>query len=111
MKQIEDKDFAKVEMKAGEIVEAKQIEGTDKLVKMKVDLGEGKLRQVVSGIRPWYKCSDLKAKRAVFVVNLPTRIIRGHKSEAMILTAIEGKMEKVSIIILDKKLANGSGVC
>jgi len=64
-------DFIKVELKVGTVLEASEIEGSDKLLKLKVDLGEKKPRQILSGIKKWYKSEKLIGKQFIFVANSP----------------------------------------
>lgn len=80
-------DFAKVEIKVGTVLEAEFIEGSDKLLKLKVDLGEEESRQVLSGIKQWYKPEQLIGKQFVFVSNLEPRMMMGLESQAMIMAA------------------------
>lgn len=79
--------FGAVEMKVGKILTAEEIPETDKLLKLSVDFGEAAPRQVVSGIKHRIAIDRLVGMKAVFVVNLEPRMIRGLESQAMILTA------------------------
>lgn len=83
-------DFAKVEMRAGKIVSAEPVEGSDKLLKLLVDFNEENPRQVLSGIAKFIKPEDLVGVMCTFVTNLEPREIMGLKSEAMIM-AISGE--------------------
>ncbi len=78
-------DFAKVELKVGVVLSAEEIEGSDKLLKLKVDLGESEPRQILSGIKQWYKPDDLIGKQFIFVANLEPRKMMGLESQGMIL--------------------------
>lgn len=78
-------DFAKVELRVGTILEAEEIEGSEKLIKLKVDLGEEQPRQILSGIKQWYKPQNLVGKQAVFVANLEPRTMMGLESQGMIM--------------------------
>ncbi len=81
-------DFAKVEMKVGEIREASLVEGSEKLLKLSVDFGEENPRTIMSGIKNYFESPDvLVGKRCAFVTNLEPRSIMGVTSEAMILAA------------------------
>ncbi len=92
-------DFEKLQIRIGLIVEAEKVEGTAKLLKLKVDFGNdpsvssGRLRrQIVSGIAEFYKPEQLVGKQFPFVVNLIPRIIRGIESQGMILAVdVNGK--------------------
>jgi len=109
MDQIKYDDFAKVEFKIGEIKEAIEVEGSDKLLRLQVDFGEESLRTVFSGIKKWYSPADLINKKTVFVTNIISRKIMGEESQAMIFAA-ESESEEISILFLDKDLPVGSKV-
>lgn len=78
-------DFVKMKLKVGTVLEAEEVEGSEKLIKLKVDLGEDELRQVLVGVKQWYKPEDLVGKQVVVVANLEPRMIMGLKSEGMML--------------------------
>ncbi len=79
-------DFKKVDIRVGEILSVEKVLDTDKLLKLSVDLGEEKPRQIISGIAAYFSGIDvLIGKKCVFVANLETRIIRGLESQGMIL--------------------------
>lgn len=82
-------DFAKVELKIGTILEAEEVEGSEKLLKFKVDLGEEQPRQILAGIKAWYKLEDLVGKQVVVVANLEPRMMMGLESQGMMLAAGE----------------------
>ena len=78
-----------VELKIATVIDAERIEGTDKLLKLKVSLGDEK-RQIVAGVAADYEPEDIKGKRIVVVTNLKPATIRGEKSEGMLLAADTG---------------------
>src|SRR3989344_4564308 len=81
-------DFKKVEIKIGEIVSVENIEGSDKLLKLKVNFGKEDVRQVLSGIKAYFPDPQaLVGKRCPFVTNLAPRMMMGLESQAMILAA------------------------
>ena len=91
MENINFEEFQKIDLRVGKIIEAEKIEGTDKLLKLKVDLGEEK-RQLVAGIAKFYQPEDLIGKEIVVVANLEPKILRGVESQGMLLAAdVEGK--------------------
>ena len=117
MDQIKYDAFAKVEFKVGEIKEAVEVEGSEKLLRLQVDFGEENLRNVFSGIKKWYAPADLIGKKTVFVTNIIPRKIMGEESQAMIFAssakATDGQgelSEIVSLLIPDQDLPNGSKV-
>ena len=78
-------DFKKVEIKIGEILSVENIEGSDKLLKLKVNFGTEE-RQVLSGIKAYFPDPHaLVGKRCPFVTNLEPRMMMGLESQAMIL--------------------------
>ena len=77
-------DFAKIDLRIGQIIEAKQIEGTDSLLKLKVDVKEKKI-QVVAGLAKKYSHQEIIGKKVVVLVNLKPAKLFGIKSEGMIL--------------------------
>jgi methionine--tRNA ligase beta chain len=80
-------DFAKLDLRAGLVREASLVEGADKLLRLKVDLGEGRFRQVFAGIRAAYPDpASLVGKTVVVVANLKARKMKFGVSEGMVLT-------------------------
>ncbi|HEY5383010.1 MAG TPA: methionine--tRNA ligase subunit beta [Candidatus Paceibacterota bacterium] len=96
METISIEDFKKVEITIGEILSAEKIEGSDKLLKLRVNFGDEE-RQVLSGIAAYYpEPSALVGKRVPFVTNLAPRMMMGLESQAMIL-ATGGGDEPLSL--------------
>lgn len=83
-------DFKKVEIRVGEIVSAEEIEGSDKLLKLKVNFGDHE-RQVLSGIKAYVTPEQIVGKRFPFVTNLAPRSMMGLESQAMILAVGGGE--------------------
>lgn len=84
-------EFKKIEMKVGQILKAKPVEGSDKLLQLEVDFGEDKNRTVVSGIAGHVDLDDFVGSKKIFVTNLEPRAILGIESQAMILAAKDGQ--------------------
>jgi len=80
-------DFAKVDLRIARIVDCQLVEGSDKLLRLMLDVGEGRTRQVFSGIRSAYAPADLVGKFTVVVANLAPRKMRFGVSEGMVLSA------------------------
>ncbi|MFH0804308.1 MAG: hypothetical protein V1896_01775 [Candidatus Zambryskibacteria bacterium] len=78
-------DFKKVEIRAGKILSAEPVEGSEKLLKLSVDFNEGNPRQVISGIAKYISPEKLTGTTCAFVTNLEPRNIMGLESQAMIL--------------------------
>jgi methionyl-tRNA synthetase len=83
-------DFAKVDLRIVQIINAQEVPEADKLIKLTVSLGEGIERQVFAGIKSAYKPEDLIGKYTVMVANLAPRKMKFGMSEGMILAAGSG---------------------
>ena len=79
--------FFQTELKIGTIVEAEEVPKSKKLLKLKVDLGEEQPRQIIAGIKEWYKAEDLVGTQACVVANLKPAKLMGMLSEGMLLAA------------------------
>ena len=81
-------DFSKLEIKIGIILSAEVVPDADKLLLLKVDVGEESPRQIVSGIREYFEDpEELVGKQCPFLTTLEPRVIRGYESQGMILAA------------------------
>jgi methionyl-tRNA synthetase len=100
-------EFKKIELKTAKIINAERIIGTDKLIKLDIDLGTEK-RQIVAGIGMVYSPEELVGKNIVVVSNLQKAKIRGVESYGMLLAAVDG--ENISLVTLDKDIKPGSPV-
>lgn len=80
-------DFAKVDLRIAKIVNCELVEGSTKLLRLTLDAGEGKMRNVFSGIASAYKPEDLIGKHTVLVANLAPRKMKFGISEGMVLAA------------------------
>ena len=80
-------DFAKVDLRVAKIINCEYVEGSDKLLRLTLDVGEGKTRNVFSGIKSAYKPEDLIGKLTVMVANLAPRKMKFGISEGMVLAA------------------------
>ena len=87
--QIGIEDFAKVEMRVGQIKTAERIVGADKLLKLTVDIGT-EIRQICAGIAQYYDPESLVGRKVAVVVNLAPRKLRGVESNGMIVAAAVG---------------------
>jgi methionyl-tRNA synthetase len=86
-------DFMKVKLKVGEIVEAEKHPNADRLLALKVEVGEDRPRSIVAGIAAKYTAEDLIGKKIVIVANLKPRKLRGVLSEGMLLAASGSELE------------------
>ena len=82
-------DFAKIELRVGQVKVAEKVKGTDKLLRLEVDLGT-EVRQVVAGIAKAYDPEKLIGRKVVIVANLAPRKLRGLESQGMIVAASLG---------------------
>lgn len=80
-------DFVKVDLRIAKIVNAEHVEGSTKLLRLTLDVGEGRTRNVFSGIKEAYKPEDLIGKHTVMVANLAPRKMKFGVSEGMVLAA------------------------
>jgi methionyl-tRNA synthetase len=82
-------DFAKIEMRVGQVKSAERVAGADKLLQLQVDIGD-EVRQIVAGLALAYKPEDLVGRKVVVVTNLQPRKLRGVESNGMIVAASSG---------------------
>jgi len=83
-------DFAKVEMRVGQVKTAEKVKGADKLLRLEVDIGT-EVRQVVAGLAEAYAPENLVGRKVVIVANLAPRKLRGLESNGMIVAASAGE--------------------
>jgi len=102
-------DFAKVQLKAGTIIAAEKHPKADRLVKLQVDLGEEKPRQIIAGIAAFYPPDSLVGRQIIVVANLQPAKLRGEESQGMLLAADMGE-NGMSVLLPDKTVPNGSKV-
>lgn len=101
-------EFVRIQLRVGLIRHAERVPKSKKLVRMDVDLGEGRLRQIVAGIGAAYAPEQLAGRRAVFVANLKPATLMGLRSEGMILAAsLEGAPYLLGV---DGEVAPGTAV-
>jgi len=84
-------DFAKVDLRVGQVISADRVKGADKLLQLKVDIGEAEPRTLMAGIAEAYPPEQLLGRKVVIVANLQPRKLRGVESNGMIVAAsVEG---------------------
>ena len=101
-------DFSKLDLRVAEVVEASNVEGSDKLLKLTLDLG-GTRRTVFSGIRGSYAAASLVGRKVVVVANLAPRKMRFGVSEGMVLCA-SGSDDRVYLLSPDDGAAGGMAI-
>jgi methionyl-tRNA synthetase len=88
---IDIEDFGKVDLRVGQVLSAERVKGADKLLHLKVDIGEPEARTIVAGIAAVYEPAKLIGRKVVIVANLHPRKLRGIESNGMIVAAsLEG---------------------
>lgn len=102
-------DFAKLDLRVGRVIEAKDHPNADKLLVLKVDLGTQQ-RQIVAGIRGHYQAADLVGRQIVVVANLAPRKMRGEESQGMLLAASNDDKAKVIVISPSAEIEAGARV-
>ena len=100
-------DFKKLELKVAKIIEVKEHPNADRLYVITVDLG-GREKQLVAGLKGYYRQDELKGKQIIVIDNLEPAVIRGIKSEGMLLAAQDE--ERISILVPEKEVKLGSNV-
>nr|WP_278302773.1 methionine--tRNA ligase [Ruminiclostridium sufflavum] len=98
-------DFSKIELKVARVIEAEKVEKADKLLKMKLQVGE-ETRQVVSGIAKYYTPEEMVGKTLILVANLKPAKLRGIESQGMILAASDEN--GLSLVTIDKDMGSGA---
>jgi len=101
-------DFQRVKLRTGVVISAEAHPNADRLLVLKVDVGEDAPRQLVAGIKACYEPSALVGKHVVVVANLKPAILRGVESQGMVLAASDGS----SIVLLspERSVAAGSPI-
>jgi methionyl-tRNA synthetase len=101
-------DFAKVDLRVGEVKTAERIPKADKLLLMTVDIGEEKPRQLLAGIAQYYEPETLIGRKIVVVANLKPRKMRGYESQGMLLAASVGDEGKPLLATFTEDVPNGA---
>ena len=101
-------EFQKLDLRIGRIVEAAEIPGSKKLIKMVVDFGSEK-KHAIAGLLQWYQPLELEGKKCLFLLNLPKRTIMGIESQCMILAA-DDSIGNVVVLQPEKDIAEGSRI-
>ena len=92
---IDIEDFVKVDLRVGQVLSAERVKGADKLLHLKVDIGEPEPRTIVAGIAKAYEPEQMVGRKVVIVANLQPRKLRGIESNGMIVAAsLEGGIRR-----------------
>ena len=100
-------EFAKVDMRVGEVKAAEHVPGASKLLRLMVDIGT-EVRQVVAGLAEYYRPENLIGMKVVVVTNLQPRRLRGVESNGMIIAASEGEHGRPVLVTFKEDVANGA---
>ena len=105
---IEITDFARIELRVGEVLSAERVPKSDKLLRFTIDLGEENPRQVLAGIAEHYEPEKMVGRKLVVVANLKPRKLRGFESQGMILAASIGEEGRPVIATFTEDVPNGA---
>jgi methionyl-tRNA synthetase len=100
-------DFAKVDMRVGEVKAAARVPGAAKLLKLMVDIGT-EARQLVAGLAEYYQPEKLVGMKVVVVTNLPPRKLRGVESNGMVVAAVVGEQGRPVLVTFNEEVENGA---
>ena len=102
-------DFRRIELRVGEVVAAEPIPGTDKLLAVTVDLGDER-RTLVGGLAQSYAPEQLRGVQVVVVANLEPAVIRGVRSQGMLLGVGCAQPGEVALVTMHRPVRNGAPV-
>jgi methionyl-tRNA synthetase len=100
-------DFKKIQLRVAEVIEAKKVEGADKLLQLKIKIGDEQ-RQIIAGIAKAYAPEEMIGKKIIVVANLQPAKIRGVESNGMLLAA--SLDDKMVLVGLDKDIDSGAKI-
>ena len=101
-------DWQKLDLRVGEILEVNDHPNADKLYIIKIDVGDKKIN-LVAGLKNYYDKKELVGKKVIIFTNLEQKILRGIKSEGMVLAA-DDENGKVVLLTIDRNIKNGSKI-
>ncbi|MFN3870707.1 MAG: methionine--tRNA ligase subunit beta [Aquificaceae bacterium] len=98
-------DFLKLDIRLAKVISAEKVEGSEKLLKLRVSLGDEE-RTLMAGIAKFYNPEELIGKKVLMLANLKPRKIFGVESQGMILALSDG--EGLSLIVPDRDIKEGA---
>jgi methionyl-tRNA synthetase len=107
--EIEFEDFAKVDLRIGKVIEAEEIKEADKLLRLKVDIGNGVTKQIIAGIKGAYSAEKMLGRQVLICANLKPRKMKFGMSEGMVLAAGDGGSD-LFVLSADAGAKTGSKV-
>lgn len=105
---IEIDDFAKVDLRVGEILTAERVPKSDKLLRFTIDLGEAEPRQILAGIAEHYEPEKMIGRKVIVVANLKPRKLRGYESQGMVVAASVGDEGRPVVATFIEDVPNGA---
>lgn len=106
--QIDIDEFARMDLRVGEILTAERVPKADRLLHFTVDVGEEQPRQIVAGLAQYYEPETLVGHKVLIVANLKPRTLRGLVSQGMVLAASVGEEGRPVLATVPKDVPNGS---
>ncbi len=106
--QIDIDEFARMDLRVGEILTAERVPKADRLLRFTVDLGEAQPRQIVAGLAQYYEPEGLVGHKVLIVANLKPRTLRGLVSQGMVLAASVGDEGRPVLATVPRDVPNGS---
>ncbi len=106
--QIKYDDFAKLDIRVAKVVKAEDVEGSKKLIRLELDVGELGRRQVLAGLKQWYKPEALKGKLIIILANLEPKKMMGMESQGMLLAAEKG--DDVVLLVPEREIQPGAKI-
>lgn len=100
-------DFKKIELRVAKVLKAERVEGSEKLIKLQLQLGEEE-RQILGGIGKFYQPEGLVGRQIIIVANLEPRQMMGLESNGMLLAASDEN--GIALLMPDKEVASGSKI-
>ena len=107
MSEITFEEFKRIDLRVAEVLEAKRVAGTEKLLELRIRIGEG-TRTLVAGIADEYAPEQLVGRKIVVVANLQPRRLRGVESQGMLLAASDG--DRAVLLAPDRDVPSGAHV-
>ncbi len=106
--QITYDEFAKLDIRIAKVLKAEEVEGSKKLIRLELDVGELGKRQILAGLKQWYSPSDLEGKHIVILANLKPKKMMGMESQGMLLAAENN--DDVVLLVPERPIAPGAKV-
>jgi tRNA-binding protein len=102
---VSPEEFARLDLRLAKVLSAERIEGSEKLIKLRVSLGDEE-RTLVAGIAHHYRPEDLVGKKILILANLKPKRIFGVESQGMVIALQEG--DRVSLLVPDREVSEGA---